>query len=177
MSTFRKPILACALLATFLPAIPPAAAEPGANGEAVSQAAPPKKNTKRVVIPGSDRFVPFVLTVHVGDTVQWVNQDTDDHTVVSDDAFNTVGAKLSGIDQVVAGTDSNGGDPGTYSLKFKRAGTFVYYCRFHATLDDDHQPIAPGPQGGVQDDATGNYGTPMMGVIVVVPHKSASSGK
>jgi hypothetical protein len=44
----------------------------------------------------------------------------------------------------------------------------VYYCRFHAQLDAFNQPIAPGPDGGVQD-ANGNFGTPMSGVITVLP--------
>jgi plastocyanin len=34
-------------------------------------------------MPEEDRFTPFALTIHAGDTVQWVNNDTDDHTVVS----------------------------------------------------------------------------------------------
>jgi hypothetical protein len=34
-------------------------------------------------------------------------------------------------------------------------------------LDAHHQPIAPGPDGGIQD-ANGNFGTPMNGVITVL---------
>jgi hypothetical protein len=34
-------------------------------------------------------------------------------------------------------------------------------------LDPDNQPIAPGPDGGIQD-SNGNFGTPMSGVITVV---------
>lgn len=173
MSMFRTSLLGCALLAALLPTILPATAAPGSADDARATA---PKSTKKVIIPDSDHFVPFALTVRVGDTVEWVNQDTDDHTVVSDDAINTVGAKLTKIDQVVAGTDSNGGAPGTYRLKFKRAGTFVYYCRFHAKLDENNQPIAPGLDGGIQD-GNGNYGTPMMGVVIVAPGKSAASGK
>ncbi len=32
----------------------------------------------------------------------------------------------------------------------------------------DSQPIAPGPFGGIQD-SNGNFGTPMNGVVTVVP--------
>jgi hypothetical protein len=53
------------------------------------------------------------------------------------------------------------------TLEFDHAGTFVYYCRFHSMLDADNQPIAPGPDGGIQD-ANGNFGKPMSGVITVV---------
>jgi plastocyanin len=119
---------------------------------------------QQVVVPGEDRFFPFALTIHAGDCVEWVNQDTDDHTVVSDDAFNTAGH--SGTDHLLPGTDSNGGKPGTFVLRFNHTGTFVYFCRFHSHLDGDNQPVAPGPEGGIQD-ANGNFGTPMMGVVTV----------
>jgi hypothetical protein len=119
-----------------------------------------------VIVPEADRFTPFALTIHAGDTVEWTNFDTDDHTVVSDDAFNTAGHKRT--NQLLPGTDSNGGKPGKFRLRFDRPGTFVYYCRFHSHLDEDSQPVAPGPNGGIQD-ANGNFGTPMMGVVTVRP--------
>src|SRR5262249_30898522 len=102
----------------------------------------------QVIIPGEDRFSPFALTIRAGDSVVWTNADTDDHTVVSNAFFNTAGNQ--GVDILVPGTDSNGGVPGSLTLHFSHPGTFVYYCRFHAQLDADHQPIAPGPRGGIQ---------------------------
>ena len=92
------------------------------------------------------------------------NQDTDDHTVVSNNFFNTTGKPT---DILLKGTDSNGGKPGTLVLFFRRPGIFAYYCRFHSHLDDSHQPVAPGPDGGIQDGT--NFGTPMNGVITVLP--------
>lgn len=121
---------------------------------------------RMVIVPGEDRFTPFHLTIRTGESVEWVNEDTDDHTVVSNDAFNTAGHQ--GLNVLLPGTDSNGGVPGTLKLHFTRPGTFVYYCRFHAHLDEDNQPVAPGPDGGIQD-ANGNFGTPMNGVITVLP--------
>jgi plastocyanin len=115
--------------------------------------------TSQVTVPPEDRFTPFALTIHAGDTVKWVNNDADDHTVVSDDALNTAGHQ--GFDQVLATGRS-------LKLRFAHPGTFVYYCRFHAQLDGFHQPVAPGPEGGIQD-ANGNFGTPMSGVITVLP--------
>jgi len=131
---------------------------------------------QQIIVPGEDRFSPFALTIRSGDTVEWINMDTDDHTVVSDDFFNDAGH--NGTDVLVPGTDSNGGQPGTFELTFHHHGTFVYYCRFHSHLDDSHQPVAPGPRGGIQgskdptlcDPAgtdTCDFGTPMMGVITV----------
>ncbi len=124
----------------------------------------------QVTVPDEDRFTPFALTIRAGDTVRWINNDTDDHTVVSDDAFNTADNK--GVDHLLAGTDSNGGKPGTFRLRFEHPGTFVFYCRFHARLDSSNQPTAPGPRDGIQNmnnQGGPNFGTPMMGVITVLP--------
>ncbi len=121
---------------------------------------------RQIIVPGEDRFTPFAQTIHAGEGVQWINMDTDDHTVVSDDAMSTAGHR--GVNVLLVGTDNNDGHPGTVTLYFNHPGTFVYYCRFHSHLDDDNQPVAPGPKGGIQD-SDGNYGTPMMGVITVLP--------
>jgi len=120
----------------------------------------------QVIVPGEDRFAPFAQTIHAGEAVRFINMDTDDHTVVSVDAFNTAGNRRVNI--LLKGTDNNGGKPGQLVLHFGHPGTFVYYCRFHAHLDDSNQPVAPGPEQGIQDP-DGNYGTPMMGIITVVP--------
>jgi hypothetical protein len=44
---------------------------------------------------------------------------------VSDDAFNTAGNL--GVNELLPGTDSNGGQPGTLTLRFTHPGTFVFY--------------------------------------------------
>ena len=118
-----------------------------------------------ITVPGADQFTPFAVTIHAGDVVNWVNSDTDDHTVVSDDPLNSVGRTR--VNQLLVGTDSNGGKPGQFQMRFDHPGTFVYYCRFHSLLNASNQPTAPGPRGGIQD-AHGNFGTPMMGVITVL---------
>jgi plastocyanin len=115
---------------------------------------------RQVTVPEADRFLPFAVTIRAGDAVKWTNGDGDDHTVVSDDAFNTAGHR--GVDHLITALG------GTFVLHFDRPGVFVYYCRFHATLDEFNQPIAPGPDGGIQNQ-DGNYGTPMSGVITVLP--------
>ena len=78
---------------------------------------------------------------------------------MSDDAFDTAGNR---------GTDRLLPPDGNVTLRFNQPGTFVYYCRFHAKLDTFNQPVAPGPDGGIQD-ASGNFGTPMSGVVTVLP--------
>src|SRR6478609_7432931 len=77
-----------------------------------------RSHSATVTVPPEDRFTPYTITVHPGDTVRWVNNDSDDHTVVSDDALNTTGVR--GLNQVLP--------PGqNLKLKFTRPGTFVYY--------------------------------------------------
>jgi len=116
-------------------------------------------NPIKIVIPGEDRFAPFAVTAAVGQPVAIINQDTDSHYVVSNDVFNTAGHR---------GTNTLLG-AGKYTvLTFQHPGVFPFYCSFHAMLDSKHQPKAPGPFGGIQD-SNGNFGTPMNGVITVVP--------
>ncbi len=117
------------------------------------------RRTQQVTVPTEDRFTPFAITIRAGDTVRWTNTDSDPHTVVSDDAFNNAGHQ--GFNQVL--------DTGkSLALRFNHPGTFVYYCRFHAHLDGFNQPVAPGPKGGIQD-TNNNFGTPMSGVVTVLP--------
>src|SRR5215831_9824810 len=71
------------------------------------------ETVQQVIVPDEDRFEPFGLTIHVGDTVEWVNTDTDDHTVVSDNALNSI--RTGRINHKILGTDNNGGQPGTFS--------------------------------------------------------------
>jgi plastocyanin len=117
-----------------------------------------KAPVRQIIVPDEDRFTPFAITIRVGQTVTWTNNDTDDHTIVSNDAFNTAGHR--GVNVLLPAGAS-------YSLTFYHAGVFPFYCRFHAMLDADNQPKAPGPDGGIQDP-DGNFGTPMNGVIAVV---------
>jgi plastocyanin len=134
-----------------------------------------------IAVPEEDRFLPFALVIHAGDTVEWVNNDSDDHTVVSDDALNTTGPK--NVNVVIPGT-GEAVRPATepFHIRFEHRGVFVFYCRFHAHLDEQNQPVAPGTDGGIQGvttlcDPSGaetcNFGTPMMGVITVLPRRHA----
>jgi plastocyanin len=144
-------ILVAVLLGVFLVGNIAAFAQQSASQQAAA---------RQVFVPDEDRFQPFAITIRVGQSVTWVNNDVDDHTIVSDDFFNTAGN--FGTNVLLP---ANGG---TYTLTFSRTGAFPYYCRFHAHLDSFYQPVAPGPDGGIQNPK-GNYGTPMAGVITVVP--------
>jgi amicyanin len=62
-------------------------------------------------------FAPATLTIPVGTTVTWTNQDEEPHTVVSSDGstFHSPGM----------------GTNGTYRFTFAEAGTFDYVCSIH----------------------------------------------
>ena len=65
-------------------------------------------------------FSPSTLTINLGDTVTWTNEDSAPHTVTSNS-----GTELS------SGTLSNGK---TYSHTFNTAETFEYHCEIHNSM-------------------------------------------
>ncbi|MEU8076243.1 multicopper oxidase domain-containing protein [Catellatospora citrea] len=81
-------------------------------------------------------FSPSTLTVTVGDTVTWVNQETDgtSHTVAADG-----GAFISG----------NIAPGGSFSFTFTSTGTFNYHCTLHpfmtGTVIVTATPTSPSP--------------------------------
>ena len=90
-----------------------------------------KRSARQIIVPDEDRFTPFAITIRVGQKVTWINRDTDDHTVVSNDAFNTAGHR--GVNMLLK---ANGGK---FTLTFRHPGVFPFYCRFHAMLDADNR--------------------------------------
>jgi plastocyanin len=65
------------------------------------------------------RFQPESLTVKVGDSVVWVNQDPFPHTVTS----------------TAAGVDSHTIDPGkSWTYTATKPGDFPYTCTFHPMM-------------------------------------------
>jgi plastocyanin len=67
-------------------------------------------------------FVPQKLTIKKGQTVTWVNQDGQIHTVMDlDDAF--------------ASKNLNTGD--VFRFEFKDTGTYTYYCSTHPSMQGE----------------------------------------
>jgi plastocyanin len=68
----------------------------------------------------TNAYSPNPLTVPVGSTVTWVNNDSTAHTSTDDDAngWNS-------------GTIAPGGQ---FSRAFQTAGTFSYHCSFHRNM-------------------------------------------
>jgi amicyanin len=65
-------------------------------------------------------FGPATLTVPVGATVTWINQDDVPHNVVSTDGKD--------IKSPVLDTDQK------FSYTFTKAGTYDYYCAIHPKM-------------------------------------------
>ena len=63
------------------------------------------------------KFTPSEITIKVGETVTWTNQDSAPHTVTSD-LGNELGSNNLGRGQF-------------YSHTFSQAGTFEYHCGVH----------------------------------------------
>jgi len=67
-------------------------------------------------------FNPGSITVAVGDTVTWANNDSVPHTATS----------ASGVTPAF---DTNNIQPGTSaSVTFNQAGTFSYFCKIHPNM-------------------------------------------
>ncbi len=90
-------------------------ATPGASGGAAGQ---PSAGSEQVKM-ASFAFAPLSITVKVGTTVTWTNQDASPHTVTADDGSFDSGSLAQGA---------------TFSQTFTKAGTFPYHCTFHSTM-------------------------------------------
>ncbi len=75
--------------------------------------APPAAATVHIK---DDAYTPARVTVHTGDTVLFVNDDDDAHTVTAtDNRF-----------------DSKGMDTGaSWQYTFSKSGTYAYFCEMH----------------------------------------------
>jgi plastocyanin len=73
--------------------------------------------THTVAIDGTS-FQPAALTIHLGDTVVWVNKDPFPHTATSEGAFDS--------GQLAPG--------GTWRFVPKQKGELAYTCLLHRTM-------------------------------------------
>jgi amicyanin len=89
------------------------AAKPAASGQSTS-------SEQYQVKIDNFSFGPATLTVPVGATVTWINQDDVPHNVVSTDGKD--------IKSPVLDTDQK------FSYTFTKAGTYDYYCKIHPKM-------------------------------------------
>lgn len=64
-------------------------------------------------------FDPATLTIPVGTTVKWTNQDSADHTVTADDQSFDSGQLAQGK---------------SFSFTFTKEGTYTYKCANHTSM-------------------------------------------
>ena len=81
-----------------------------------------------VSITDDKDFSPEDLTINVGDTVVWTNNDDSPHTVTADD------------DEFNSGNLAEGA---TWSYTFTEAGTYDYHCNYHSSMTGSVTVVDP----------------------------------
>src|SRR4051812_39421910 len=104
--------------------------------------APPAPSTASVHLAGA-RFAPSSVTVAVGATVTWINDDASKHTVTADNGSFDSGTLNSGANFVHT---------------FTAAGTYAYGCDFHGNM-----------RGTIIVTAAAGGGTPPPAPATTVP--------
>jgi len=80
--------------------------------------AAPKQDVRKIAIKNL-KYDPAKVTVKVGQTVLWTNNDDHDHTVVAkNEAFDS--------------KNLSSGD--TFKHTFTKAGKYEYFCRYHPRM-------------------------------------------
>lgn len=116
---------ACSSGTTPAPSAAPTSAAPSAAVSASAAASAPSSAATSPAAGGMAvtikdfAFGPASLTVPVGSTVTWTNQDSAGHTVTADD-----GSFAS--QTIPTGT--------TFSQTFATAGSFAYHCSIHKSM-------------------------------------------
>ncbi len=114
--SLRTAVLLAAVSAPALLFISGNSAQAARPAAAISASRAASHPVTRVAIMGY-KFVPARTTVTVGARVTWTNQDSDHHNVYSDTNAWSVSPSL--------------GKGNTFSVTFKRPGTYPYHCGFH----------------------------------------------
>ena len=114
LAPVRRAATAC-LLAVALPAGGCGSSDSGKAGSSAAKPAAPKASAT-VLVKGL-KFTPRRVTIHAGQTVEWLDKDLVDHSVVA---------------KGVNSPDFSEGE--TWSHTFARAGVFRYHDRLHPDM-------------------------------------------
>ncbi len=81
-------------------------------------------------------YKPSPITINVNDTVKWINNDTESHTVTSGIGGGMASAATNSKGKPNGLFDSGLFKPGSsWSLKFNKSGTYNYFCTIHPWMD------------------------------------------
>lgn len=125
-----------------------------------------RADTSQATIAGY-AYAPNPITVSVGSTITWTNQDPVTHTVTSDSGVFDSGGISSG---------------GTFSQQFNQAGTFTYHCSIHRFIKGTiivqqaaSSPTASSTTTTLANTATSVPSTPTL--VPVTPTTVPTTGK
>ena len=111
----------------------------GGGGASVSVTPGGPKQANHDVAMRDIKFVPKEITVDVGDTVTWTNEDSVDHNAIADDdSFRT----------------PTFGEGETASVTIDEAGSFPYFCSLHANMEG--RISTTGSEPSDEDDSGGD---------------------
>ena len=88
-----------------------------------------------------NKFVNDTVTVAVGDTVRWTNQDSVGHTVTA-----TSGASFDSSPNCAAPIPSGAvciGPGQSYTYKTEKVGTVEYHCKVHSNMTGKIVVVSP----------------------------------
>lgn len=81
-------------------------------------------------------YLPSAVTIQANQTVTWVNQDTEGHTITSGKAGGREGLVQNNMGQPSGLFDSGTIKPGkTWSYTFTKPGQYEYFCTIHPWMD------------------------------------------
>ncbi len=81
-------------------------------------------------------YLPTAITIQVNQTVKWINQDTEGHTVTSGKAGGREGLVQNNMGLPSGFFDSGTIPPGkTWSYTFTKPGQYEYFCTIHPWMD------------------------------------------
>src|SRR6187551_2980698 len=81
-------------------------------------------------------YKPAVITINVNDTVKWINDDTEPHTITSGLGGGLASAATNSKGKPNGFFDSGLFKPGdSWSFKFNKSGTFNYFCTIHPWME------------------------------------------
>lgn len=81
-------------------------------------------------------YKPPIISVHVGDTVTWQNDDNEIHTVTSGKGSGRLGFTQNKFGTPDGYFSSGPFKPGkTWSFTFNKTGTYTYFCTIHPWME------------------------------------------